>query len=122
MPIKANNNGLVSCRLYLESEPDKDWPAIMHLRLYFCNFVYKLITSVSSKLIISKCLCTKMVIFVHRVLKYVVVFNDIFFVCNTLHFLLQLVLTKHSLYFYVDRVSSRVFASKGSQMQFVFPV
>ncbi|XP_032237485.2 protein furry homolog isoform X2 [Nematostella vectensis] len=35
-------------RLYLEGEPDKDWPAIMHLRLYFCNFVYKMIISVTN--------------------------------------------------------------------------
>lgn len=36
-------------RLYLESESDKDMPAIMQLRLHFANFIYKMITSVPGK-------------------------------------------------------------------------
>lgn len=37
-------------RLYLESESDKDMPAIMQLRLHFANFIYKMITSVPASL------------------------------------------------------------------------
>ena len=33
-------------RCYLESESDKDMPAVMQLRLHFARFIYKMITSV----------------------------------------------------------------------------
>ena len=33
-------------RLYLEGESDKDLTAIMQLRVHFCAFIYKMITSV----------------------------------------------------------------------------
>ena len=36
-------------RLYLESESEKDMPAIMQLRLHFAHFLYKMITSVSGE-------------------------------------------------------------------------
>ena len=44
-----NNNLTVSIfwhRCYLESESDKDMPAVMQLRLHFARFIYKMITSV----------------------------------------------------------------------------
>ncbi|KAJ7393101.1 hypothetical protein OS493_008400 [Desmophyllum pertusum] len=37
-------------RSYLESESEKDMPAIMQLRLHFAHFLYKMITSVSASL------------------------------------------------------------------------
>ncbi|KAL9973951.1 hypothetical protein ACROYT_G020474 [Oculina patagonica] len=37
-------------RAYLESESDKDMPAIMQLRLHFAHFLYKMITSVPASL------------------------------------------------------------------------
>ena len=39
-------SGLVINRSYLESESDKDMPAIMQLRLHFARFLYKMIASV----------------------------------------------------------------------------
>ena len=47
--VSYNNNLTVSGfwhRCYLESESDKDMPAVMQLRLHFARFIYKMITSV----------------------------------------------------------------------------
>lgn len=37
-------------RSYLESESEKDMPAVMQLRLHFAHFIYKMITSVPGEL------------------------------------------------------------------------
>lgn len=36
-------------RMYLESESEKDMPAVMQLRLHFALFLYKMITSAPGK-------------------------------------------------------------------------
>lgn len=40
---------LIFDRSYLESESEKDMPAVMQLRLHFALFIYKMITSVPGK-------------------------------------------------------------------------
>ena len=48
-PLTYVLNVLLQNRSYLESESEKDMPAIMQLRLHFAHFLYKMITSVSGK-------------------------------------------------------------------------